>query len=423
MSTAIIALGILYFIGHVLTHIFNKAKIPDVLILIIFGIIIGPILHIVDPQQIGILGSLFTSIALIIILFEGGLGIEIGNIMRSADQSIKLTVAFFFITAFLIFALMHFGFGFSPLASIVTGFICGGTSSSVVIPMISAMRGVGREASTVLILESALTDVLCIVFTIGMLHSIESGEFEVGKIIGSLISSLILASIIGALGGLFWLNMVSRVRQFQSTQFATFAFMFIVYGIAEALDFSGAIASLAFGVVLGNNRTVNYLMKNTPFKFISVGVVTDAEKKLYKEIVFLIKIFFFIFIGISIPVEHMHVVLIALSIVVAVFVARPIVTKILVIKHVTAYDRTIISVMVPKGLAAAVLAGLPNEYGMAEGNDIQAITYNVVLLSIVATSILIPIIERTPIGNLMKRFFTIAPRQQPTQPSEIQEKA
>ena len=40
------------------------------------------------------------------------------------------------------------------------------------------------------------------------------------------------------------------------------------------------------------------------------------------------------------------------------------------------------SAMVPKGLAAAVLAGLPLQYGIPEGSEIQIIVYNVVFVSI-----------------------------------------
>ncbi len=413
MGTAIIALGALYFVGHLLTHVFEKVKIPDVLILILFGILIGPVLGLVHTDHIGTAGQLFTSIALIIILFEGGLDLEITHVWRSAQQAIKLTVAFFFVTAAVIFGVMHYGYGYSPMASIVLGFICGGTSSAVVIPMVSAMR-VGSEARAILILESALTDVLCIVFTLGVLQSFQNGAFEIGKIIGNLLSSFILASVIGIAGGVFWTNIINRVRMVPNTQFATFAFMFIVYGIAESLEYSGAIASLAFGILLGNNKMLARSLSRfrTTVHLSTTIIVTDAERKLYKEIVFLIKIFFFIYLGISIPFEHVYVVLIALSIVMGIYIVRPFATRALVTRHVTAYDRSVIAVMTPKGLAAAVLAGLPTQYGMIEGNDIQAITYDIVLISILFTSVLIPLLERTPYGRLMQSVLGASPDMQ-----------
>ncbi len=408
MSSAIIALGLLYFIGHLLTHFFKRTKVPDVLILIIFGILVGPVFHFVDPQSIGVAGNLFTTIALIVILFEGGLGLEVSTLIRSAAQAFKLTTIFFVATAATIFSILYFGFEYSPMASALTGFICGGTSSAVVIPLIGALK-TGKEASTILIIESALTDVLCIVFTLGVLRSYDSGDFEIGKIIGSLISSLVLASVIGILGGLVWLRLLNWVRTEVNTQFATFAFMFIVYGVAELLHFSGPIAALAFGIILGNNHLVIKQIGKVSdaFNVDNVGIISDAEKKLYKEIVFLLKIFFFIYIGISIPVEQMFIVAIAATIVIAIYILRPFATKILVRHRITPYDNMIISIMVPKGLAAAVLAGLPQQYGMIEGADIQAITYYIVLLSIVFTSVLIPLAEKTRIGLSLQRFFGV----------------
>ena len=120
----------------------------------------------------------------------------------------------------------------------------------------------------------------------------------------------------------------------------------------------------------------------------------------------MVKIFFFIYLGISIPFEDMDVVIVSGLVVVALFAIRPLAAKFLSGRKTTAHDRTIIAVMLPKGLAAAVLAGLPIQYEMAEGQDIQAITYYVVLLSIVVTSVLIPIVEKTKVGKTYDRLFS-----------------
>ncbi len=404
VGALVIILGVMYFVGHVLTHLFDTVKVPDVLILIFFGILMGPILGLIDTEHIGYIGVLFTHLALVIILFEGGLNLEFSNVWRSARQAIKLTVSFFFITAIVVTAIMHYGFGYSLVAGLATGVICGGTSSAVVIPMVSAMK-VGSEARAILILESALTDVLCIVFTIGVLQSVEYGTIAVGRIVKSLVFSFILSAILGVAGGVVWMNIINLIRRFSNTQFATFAFMFIVYGIAETLDLSGAIASLAFGMVLGNNLLVaRSLSQVKQFRLTTPDIiVTDAEKKLYREIVFLIKIFFFVYLGISIPINETGTLYVALAIALGIYFVRPFATKLLVTRHVSAYDRTVISVMTPKGLAAAVLASLPTHFCMSEGDDIQTITYNLVLISIVLTSLLIPIIERTGIGKIMQK--------------------
>lgn len=409
MESIILATGLIYFIGHLLTHFFERSKVPDVLMLILFGIIVGPVTGIMTVERIGAAGHLFTQFALIIILFQGGLDIELGNLMRSARQSVIMSTAFFAVSAGAIWAVMRFGFDYSPMAAAVTGFICGGTSSAVVIPFLRMIRA-SKKAGAMLVIESALTDVLCIVFTIGVLQSITSGEFKIGRIVYTLVTSLVIAAAIGLLSGIFWLKVINWVRQFKNTQFATCFFMFGIYGLAELGGFSGAIAALAFGIVIGNARMVSHRLSRIYNDSYPVGVISDAEKNLYEELAFLVKTFFFIYLGLSIPFESSGIVAVALSIVIVLFIMRPACALLLTGGQMTPHDKSLTAVMLPKGLAAAVLAGLPGQYGMVEGADIQAITYHVVLYSILLTSVLIPLVERTALGSRLDNIFSRAQR-------------
>jgi NhaP-type Na+/H+ and K+/H+ antiporter len=60
--------------------------------------------------------------------------------------------------------------------------------------------------------------------------------------------------------------------------------------------------------------------------------------------------------------------------------------------------------MTPKGLAAAVLATIPEMAGVPEGEMIKNITYAVVLFSIVLTSILIIVNDNS---NGLKGFYNV----------------
>ena len=405
MASLILAAGLIYFAGHLLTHFFERSKIPDVLLLIIIGIVAGPLTGIMTVERIGFAGDLFTQFALIIILFEGGLNIELPTLVRSARRSVILSTTFFGVSALTVSLIMLYGFDYSPMASAVTGFICGGTSAAVVIPLLRMIRA-SKKVSAMLVIESALTDVLCIVFTIGVLQSIDSGEFKVWRIIYTLLMSLIVASIVGIICGVIWLRIINWIRKFSNTQFATCFAMFVIYGVSELVGLSGAIAALAFGIVIGNAEIIARKMYNLYLTASPVGVLSDAEKKLYEELAFLVKIFFFLYLGLSIPFESTSIVLIALTIVCALFALRPLCSMFLTGSRVSPHDKSIASVMLPKGLAAAVLAGLPSQYGMVEGGDIQAVTFHVVLYSIIATSVLIPIIEKTKFGSHLDSFFS-----------------
>ncbi len=404
MAVVIIVLGLLYFFAHYLTYFFQKTRIPDVLILILVGIIMGPVLKLATPESFGAAGGVMTSIALIIILFEGGLNLELSSIMNSLKKASILSILFFIISTILVGIVMYLVFDFPVMVSLITGFILAGTSSAVVIPLVNALQ-MGKKPGTILVLESALTDVLCIVFALSFLNGYNSGAVEPGRIIGGLLSSLILASVIGIASGYFWLRVLDWVRKFPNTQFTTFAFMFIVYGVAEYFKFSGAIAALAFGIILGNYDKINIPSLKIN-KNMNTGIITDSEKSLYSEIVFLLKLFFFIYLGLSIPFQSFHIFKVAWLIVGLLYVARLITTRFTIREDFTWTDKSLLSALIPKGLAAAVLAGLPLQYGLIEGETIKAITFNVVLFSIITTSVLIPLIKGTPLGKLYKLIFS-----------------
>ena len=72
MPTAIIIIfiGIFIFWGHYLAAIFEKRGIPDVLGLMLIGMLIGPITGLVDPSSFDTFGKLFSHLVLVFILFE-----------------------------------------------------------------------------------------------------------------------------------------------------------------------------------------------------------------------------------------------------------------------------------------------------------------------------------------------------------------
>ena len=75
--TIIIALGLLIFFSHLFNELFNKTKIPNVLLLLLIGILVGPIGGVITKDFFGEIGRVFTIITLIVILFESGAGLKI----------------------------------------------------------------------------------------------------------------------------------------------------------------------------------------------------------------------------------------------------------------------------------------------------------------------------------------------------------
>ncbi|MDV7389893.1 cation:proton antiporter, partial [Arthrospira platensis SPKY1] len=79
----VVSVGLLVFLAHVFAQIFSKKKIPDVLLLIIIGLIVGPVLQIISIDDFGAIGPVFTTITLVTILFEGGTELKFDALRNS----------------------------------------------------------------------------------------------------------------------------------------------------------------------------------------------------------------------------------------------------------------------------------------------------------------------------------------------------
>jgi NhaP-type Na+/H+ or K+/H+ antiporter len=400
VALLVLSIGLLVFVAHLFTALFERTKIPDVLLLMIIGMLAGPMLGLVGTDDFGRFGIVLTTIALTVILFEGGTAMDIPTIVKSARETLTLTLVTFTVTAAIAVSIMMSFFGTSWLVGLALGTIIGGTSSAVVVPLVRGLK-LKEPAGTVLVLESSLTDVLCIVLTYGVLEAVVSPHATPGKILGGVISSFVFATIIGVLGGHLWLFVLDRVRQFPNTIFTTFAFIFILYGFAEMLGYSGAITALSFGITLTNFRYFHF-NRLPMLKGIEWSRLNDTERLFYGEIVFLVKVFFFVYLGISMRLEGWMAFAVPLLLVALVYALRLIITRVVVSRQIPWFERSVMAVMVPKGLAAAVLAGLPAQYGIAEAALIQDIVYRTIFISIVLTAVLVPLLDKT---SFFRVFF------------------
>ncbi len=387
MSTTILVIGLMVFFAHFLSLQFRKTNIPDVLILMLVGIVIGPMLGITTPQDFGKIGSLIATIALVVILFEGGTSLNLDVLGKSLGTTGLLAMACFVLTAAIVASIGFYALGLTLLPATLLGVTLGNTSSAVVIPMVSALR-LSEKPATVLVLESALTDVLSIVGVFALLQIQTQGGVEPGKLVGSVLAALIFAAAIGVLGGIGWLLVLGKVRDFPNTISSTLAYVFILYGLTEMLGFSGAIAALALGITLTNFEKFGlYRISNIDQNLVPLN---EMDLAFYSEAVFLLKTYFFVYLGISIHFGNTLLADAAIAIVLMVYAMRLALTR-FIFKDASysLRDAAITSMMAPKGLAAAVLATLPLEYGVAGGEVIRDVTYMVVLVSITLTALLV----------------------------------
>lgn len=401
-----IILGVLIFCAHLFSALFGKRKVPDVLFLVAIGIVLGPVLGWLKPEMLGSFGSLFASVTLVFILVDSGIDLRIDDLRRYWVGVVQVMFYSFVVTMTVAALVSHYVAGMEWMSSLLLGSMVAGTGASIVIPMIRQMR-VSDKTRTVLTLESAMSAVLCIVVALAIIEGMKMGEVRFERIVGNVLASFLMASMLGVVGGMVWSGLLQRVRSQQNSMFLTPAFVFVIYGITEALGFSGAIAALAFGVVLGNASyfEFSFLRKIYRKRQPRMESLQNNEKAFFKEMVFILKTFFFIYIGISIPFTDGVALLYGLYVVLAIYVARFILIAIVGRKN-TKIDRYIVSIMIPKGLASAVLASMPRQINIETGNvvvpqaeRIECMVYAIIFFSIVVCSLLVLLSRRKIIGT------------------------
>lgn len=401
IAVSLVAIGFLIFLAHLFSEIFSRKRIPDVLMLIGIGLLLGPVLKIVQVGSSSGIGSVFTTITLVTILFEGGTGLRLDELKKSVRGTSLLTNLNFFATMAVVGLIGWKAYDLDLLVALMLGSIVGGTSSAVVIPMVKQLN-MGKKSGTILILESAFSDVLCIVFALAFVEAVLLGQIDIGLTLGKILASFILATLIGITGSVFWSMILHKVRTIQNSIFTTPSFVFIIFGISELLGYSGAIAALAFGIGLAN---MDLLASPAVQRIIGTNAQTlnETEKVLFSETVFLLKTFFFIYIGLSINLKDLQPLLIGLIITGVLFLLRiPVVRASVSVANTPKLDMYYMAAIFPKGLAAAVLATIPLQRGVEGGEFIKNVTFSIVLFSIVFTSVLIPLVDKVP---FIRKFY------------------
>lgn len=398
VAQVIAFVGILVFLAHLFTGIFSRTRIPDVILLIIIGICVGPVLGLTSPALFGEVGPVFTTITLIIILFESGLALRLSMLRAAIGGAMILAPISFFSTMAVVAGFAVWLADLELLPAFILGAIVGSTSEAVVIPLVRQLK-IKEETSTLLSVESSVNDVLSIVITVALVQAYVVGKFEIASVSGDLIASFLVALAFGILGALIWSMLLNRIHAIKNAMFTTPAFVFVIYGIVETMGFSGAIAALAFGVTIGNIETIRIpIFKSWAVKE-PVGL-NQAEKIFFSEVAFLLKAFFFIYLGISLELISSWLIIVGLILTAVAFALRIPAVKLSIRQALEPKDLSIMAVMVPKGLAAVVLASIPLQQGVVGGETIKNVTYGIVLFSIVITSILVLLLEKTPLPHL-----------------------
>jgi cell volume regulation protein A len=332
------------------------------------------------------------------VLFEGSLNIDIRSFIKSIPHGMKLTVLNF-IASLLVGMLGGYLLGLELGSGLLLGAILGGTSSAIVIPILKRVN-VETKTGLSLMLESAISDVITIVGALTIAKVISLSQFDVSEILNKVLTSFIIAIAIGSALGFFWAKILQKFESLNSYMI-TIAFLLMVYSFTEFIGSSGPIASLMFGLVLGNSRKLFVMLKNREER----NILTMSARNFYAEISFFVKTFFFVYVGIMIDFSEPIVFLYSFLFIVGLYLLRTLVVKIAIGKEdVKPKDRAIMEVMIPKGLAAAVLATIAHQFSIPGADLIKNIVLASIFISIVMASAFVFMVEKMGFKGISPLF-------------------
>lgn len=381
--TFFILLASIIIIGFLGNLFFERTSLPDALWLIFFGVIIGPVLSLVDREALSQNIPIFASLALIIILFDSGLNSDMIKLVKHSSRAVILTFSAFILSVFSAAAFSYFVLGWSLPKGMLLGAVIGGTTSVTVVSILRQLK-VRDEIFSLLSIESVLTDILCVVVVISILQiELFGGEFSLSASLNQLLSIFSIGAMIGLISGVFWLLTLHRIKGTQFSYMLTIAILLLLYSAVEWIKGSGAIATLAFGLILGNGAEISRM-----FRVEEVLEIDELIKKFETEITFFVRTFFFVYLGAVIEVKEIRAVLPWIALAFILFFARKIAAKITAIKSSFTEEEVFLSwIMMPRGLAAAALSVVPLSYGYKGAEVFPDIVFTVIITTTLITTV------------------------------------
>ncbi|MEM3612502.1 MAG: cation:proton antiporter [Candidatus Bathyarchaeia archaeon] len=399
VTLALALAGSIIVIGFLGNYFFERTGFPDMIFLIILGMLVGPVTKLVDTEQfIMPLAPYFAALALVFILFDGGMAMNIYRVFTESPRATVLAVGGFglSVAATTLFAALLLMPDKPVTYSLLLGTILGGSSSIVVISLASKI-GVSEKCSTILSLESALTDILCIVFSLTIIEIILGSAVEPISIGQAIASKFSIGIVLGIFFGLLWLSVLKKIVKAPYAYILTLAVVLLSYAVSETLGGSGALCCLLFGIVLGNEKEIYRMLR---MERPTETVIDAGLKRFESEVAFLLRTFFFVYIGLISTISDVKIALLGIILSFILLLARFGAVRLATARcSELAEERPIMSVILTRGLAAAVLATLPLQYSEANPTfkELYKIYINIVVLVILVTAVIatigIPIIK------------------------------
>ena len=376
--------GGIILIGVLANLVSKKFSIPDIPLLIVLGVALGPATGLIQVGSLSVIAPFFSALAVTVILFEGGIRLRLARVASQLGRAVALVVSEYLICVFLVGLTLAWLLHWPPLVGMVLGSALGGSSTVAVFSLLKRTQS-SEKVSAIVSLDAALNDIPILVVTavlIEILSGIAGSGFEF--VLQSIVQSFVIGGLIGLGGGLAWLKMLEKLGDEPYKDIATIGFLLGSYAVSQSLNGSGVISALMIGLMVGNSAEVRRLagMKDA-------AMVEGVSRRFHEQISFALRTFFFVYLGLFLNLSDPVYLLIGAGLSLLLLGGRYLAVMVSTAgDSILRMDAGMMTMMYPRGLSNAVMAqsliliGLPVAGSLVE-ISVSAIFWSVVFSSIV----------------------------------------
>jgi len=262
LAIAIGYLALLFISGSIIAKIGEKLKLPDIPLLLIFGLIVGPFLGIISTTNAQNIFEYVANIGLMVLLLGGALDMRWIVLKRVLNTVLKLDVIGLIGVFGISGLLFNFIFKipiFSPIGYLYGAIVCA-TDPATLMPVFSKSN-IDPKIALTLEAESVFNDPLGIVVTTIMLSTL--GLAESLNPILNFITLAIGGVVLGIIGGKIFEKTVLKCdfKEFVAPLCMGLALLLWYFGeelfpiLSSGYEISGFMAVAIMGLYLGNTLT------------------------------------------------------------------------------------------------------------------------------------------------------------------------
>ena len=325
------------------------------------------------------------TVALIFILFDGGMQIGWDRFRAVLGISLWMGVVGTIVTAAAVGAAAHLLFGFAWLPGLLLGTALAPTDPAMVFSVLGN-REISGRSGTILKGEAGANDPVGIALMVALLGAGgATGLQAVGSGVLTFAVQMVVGAAVGAVGGYLLLQFMRRVPLPNAALYPvrTMAGAAVVYGAAAALHGSGFLAVLLAGIIVGDERAP---YKHEIERFASgLGSVSEIVA--------------FTVLGLTIDLRAVvtsDVLWIGLALgALLILVIRPVLVGLLIARsrlHIG--ERTFVLLAGLKGAVPVLLGLLALGAGTTQGSRVYGVVFVVVLVSAVGVGGFVPTLAR-----------------------------